>query len=200
MTSPGALAAMFAALTRAQRLEWMERYLAVRPEYPAESWVQAAGDNYSMHGQGLICNILTGVAPLVAASERERLAAVISPSSSAPWPTGSTRTTSSRRRCSGRPGWPAAVRSRTTCAGSRACSKGAPVPDRKADPRSGTGRPSSVIEMPTVQIPADCLCSWSVVRPGPGLDCVSRLAYVNAMCPCRHAADAAAREIGRIGG
>lgn len=48
--------------------------------------------------------------------------------------------------------------------------------------RSGTGQPAGVIEMPTLLIPCS-LCSWAVVRPGPGMECVSRLSYASSLCP-----------------
>jgi hypothetical protein len=48
--------------------------------------------------------------------------------------------------------------------------------------RSGAGQPAGVIEMPTLQIPVGCLCSWSVVRPGPGMACISRLTYASSLC------------------
>jgi hypothetical protein len=49
----------------------------VQPEDVPASWVQAADDNYSMHGHGLIRNILSGVAPLIAAAERVRILALL---------------------------------------------------------------------------------------------------------------------------
>lgn len=42
--------------------------------------------------------------------------------------------------------------------------------------------PVSVVEQPTNLIPVDCMCTWSVVTPGPGLACISRLTYPNALC------------------
>jgi hypothetical protein len=36
--------------------------------------------------------------------------------------------------------------------------------------------------MPTLKIPSGCLCSWSVVSPGPGMACMSRLTYASALC------------------
>jgi hypothetical protein len=51
------------------------------------------------------------------------------------------------------------------------------------DARAGTGQPSGVVEMPTLQIPSGCMCSWSVVSPGPGMACVSRLSYASSLCP-----------------
>jgi hypothetical protein len=73
------------------------------------------------------------------------------------------------------------------------------VAERVKDSRQGTGRPTSVVEMPTLRIPSDCLCSWTVATPGPGLNCISRLSYANALCGHRHAAEAASRERGRTG-
>ena len=43
-----------------------------------------------------------------------------------------------------------------------------------------------VIEMPTFSKPADCKCSWSVVRPGVGMACISRLSWRSALCDHRH--------------
>jgi hypothetical protein len=57
---------------------------------------------------------------------------------------------------------------------------------RITDHRAGAGRPSAHVEQPTYTIPADCACSWSVVRAGPGRECVSRLIYRNALCAHRH--------------
>ena len=62
-----------AEMTRAERIEWMERYPAMKPEDVPGSWITVAGDNYSMHGHGLLRNILAGVAPLIAEAERERI-------------------------------------------------------------------------------------------------------------------------------
>lgn len=49
---------------------------AITPETVPEEWVKAALAHYSMHGAGLIRNILAGVYPLIAAqgaaAERER--------------------------------------------------------------------------------------------------------------------------------
>jgi hypothetical protein len=38
-------------------------------------WVKAAESWYSMHGSGLVRNLIAGVAPLIRAAERERIAA-----------------------------------------------------------------------------------------------------------------------------
>jgi hypothetical protein len=46
----------------------------ITPEQVPEEWVRVAHAHYSMHGAGLIRNILAGVAPLIAAAERERVA------------------------------------------------------------------------------------------------------------------------------
>jgi hypothetical protein len=45
----------------------------ITPENVPAEWVEAATRHYSMHGSGLIRNILAGVAPLIAAAERERV-------------------------------------------------------------------------------------------------------------------------------
>jgi len=42
------------------------------------------------------------------------------------------------------------------------------------------------IVQPTLSIPCDCSCSWTVVRPGPGMACVSRMKARNRCCPYRH--------------
>ena len=42
------------------------------------------------------------------------------------------------------------------------------------------------IEMPTFEIPSGCTCSWSVVRPGVGKACISRLTRRSGVCPHRH--------------
>ena len=42
------------------------------------------------------------------------------------------------------------------------------------------------IVQPTLSIPCDCSCSWSVIRPGPGMACVSRMKARNRCCPYRH--------------
>lgn len=73
MAIPDPFAEQLAAMTRAERLAWMTRYPAIRPEDIPASWFQAAMDNYSMHGDGLLHNILAGVAPLIAAAERARI-------------------------------------------------------------------------------------------------------------------------------
>jgi len=39
---------------------------------------------------------------------------------------------------------------------------------------NGMGRPVATIEMPTLAIPCSCSCTWTVVRPGPGMACISR--------------------------
>lgn len=38
-------------------------------------------------------------------------------------------------------------------------------------------------QMPTCDIPGDCLCTWSVSKPGPGRQCVSTLRVRHALCP-----------------
>lgn len=47
---------------------------ALTAEEIPDEWVKAAEGGYSMHGAGLLCNILAAVAPLIAAAERERIA------------------------------------------------------------------------------------------------------------------------------
>ena len=57
---------------------------------------------------------------------------------------------------------------------------------RVLDLRGTMGVPSGHVEMPTFTIPEDCKCSWSVITPGPGLECVSRLRFRSAMCRHKH--------------
>jgi len=42
------------------------------------------------------------------------------------------------------------------------------------------------IMQPTLSIPCGCVCTWTVVRPGPGMACMSRLKVLNRSCPHRH--------------
>jgi hypothetical protein len=56
------------------------------------------------------------------------------------------------------------------------------------DERKGIGRVTALVEQPTHTIPPDCMCTWTVSRPGPGKACVSRLTYANSLCVYRHAA------------
>ena len=58
---------------------------------------------------------------------------------------------------------------------------------RIVDIREGAGRLAGHVDSPTFAIPHGCLCTWSVVRPGVGWNCVSRLRYANALC--RHIRD-----------
>lgn len=51
----------------------------IAPEDVPDAWVEVAKRHYSMHGAGLIRNIIVGVAPLIAAAERARLRAEIDP-------------------------------------------------------------------------------------------------------------------------
>jgi hypothetical protein len=46
---------------------------AIAPENVPAEWVEAANRHYSMHGAGLIRNIIAGVAPLIEAAERQRI-------------------------------------------------------------------------------------------------------------------------------
>jgi hypothetical protein len=62
-----------------------------------------------------------------------------------------------------------------------------PLPERGLrDARIGSGALSRMVEMPTVTIPGDCLCTWRVVRAGPGLACISSLWYRSGLCRHRH--------------
>jgi hypothetical protein len=63
----------------------------------------------------------------------------------------------------------------------------------------GAGGLYQSVEMPTLLIPCACLCSWTVVRPGIGLACISQLKWANNICPVRHQS-AAPAGIRRIGG
>ena len=42
------------------------------------------------------------------------------------------------------------------------------------------------ITQPTLSIPCDCVCTWVVSAPGPGMACVSRLKVLNRSCAYRH--------------
>jgi hypothetical protein len=55
------------------------------------------------------------------------------------------------------------------------------------DSRVGAGQVAAgSITQPTVTIDARCMCSWVVIRPGPGMEAVSSLKYRNALCNVRH--------------
>lgn len=61
------------------------------------------------------------------------------------------------------------------------------MPERgPVDSRMGSGQPRQQVEMPTLLRPGDCMCTWTVVTPGPGLASISRLKYRNAQCRHRH--------------
>jgi hypothetical protein len=61
------------------------------------------------------------------------------------------------------------------------------MPFGTADTRIGAGQVmAGSVRMSTNLIPCDCMCTWAVVKPGPGTECVSDLRYRNALCPCRH--------------
>jgi hypothetical protein len=53
--------------------------------------------------------------------------------------------------------------------------------------------PEVEVLAPTLTIPAACLCTWAVVRPGPGLACISRLKAVSRLCGCKHEPAAVSR-------
>jgi hypothetical protein len=38
----------------------------------------------------------------------------------------------------------------------------------------------------TAEIPCDCMCSWSVIKAGPGRAAVSQLRFRNSLCSARH--------------
>ena len=46
------------------------------------------------------------------------------------------------------------------------------------------------VEIPTVDIQCDCMCSWTVIRAGQGRDCISRLVYPSALCRHKHVSQA----------
>jgi hypothetical protein len=46
----------------------------------------------------------------------------------------------------------------------------------------GPGTPLGIVEMPTLQVPCFGMCTWSVVREGPGMAAVSRLRHASLMC------------------
>jgi hypothetical protein len=52
------------------------------------------------------------------------------------------------------------------------------------DARVGSGHVIyGSVRRPTNAIWCDCMCFWSVIRPGPGMECVSELRYRNSLCP-----------------
>jgi hypothetical protein len=55
--------------------------------------------------------------------------------------------------------------------------------------RTGAGRPVGEIIAPTLDIPPDCKCSWSVCTAGIGRACKSRLTYSSSLCRYRHTAE-----------
>ncbi len=61
------------------------------------------------------------------------------------------------------------------------------MPRTDSDSRAGAGRvaPGSVRQA-TLSIPAGCLCTWIVVKAGPGMECVSELRYRHLACSVRH--------------
>ena len=50
---------------------------AITPENVPQEWVEAANAHYSMHGAGLIRNIIAGVAPLIRADAEKALRDII---------------------------------------------------------------------------------------------------------------------------
>jgi hypothetical protein len=51
------------------------------------------------------------------------------------------------------------------------------------DGRVGSGQMlAGSVRQSTLSIPCDCACTWSVVRPGPGMECVSELKYTSSLC------------------
>ena len=71
---------------------------------------------------------------------------------------------------------------------------------RVVDIRSGLGRPVADIIQPTLTIPHECMCSWIVVRAGPGFACLSKIKYTNSLCSVRHDPAASSNLAGRMGG
>ncbi len=69
------------------------------------------------------------------------------------------------------------------------------MPRTVSEIRFGAGQPSGYTDVPTFDIPADCMCTWTILRAAPGRACVSRLRYRNTLCRHRHepAPDPAAR-------
>lgn len=59
------------------------------------------------------------------------------------------------------------------------------MPILASDPRLGRGVPVDAVEQATHSIPPGCTCSWTVITPGPGMQCISRQSYGNALCPER---------------
>ena len=58
--------------------------------------------------------------------------------------------------------------------------------ERHEDRRRGAGRVAGVIEQPTHTIPGDCMCTWTVTRPGAGTAAVSTLKYMSSLCANKH--------------
>lgn len=68
---------------------------------------------------------------------------------------------------------------------SRRRSPGAAVSSVKP-PASLPAWPEQDVFAPTLTIPPDCLCSWTVVRAAPGLLCISKLKTASRACGHRH--------------
>ena len=60
------------------------------------------------------------------------------------------------------------------------------MPNGDKDARVGSGLVTETIDMPTLKIPCDDLCTWVVVRAGPGRESVSRLKYRSSLCRHEH--------------
>ena len=57
------------------------------------------------------------------------------------------------------------------------------MPHGDKDSRVGAGfMLAGAVRKPTVTIECDCMCTWSVIHPGPGLACISELKYANSLC------------------
>jgi hypothetical protein len=51
------------------------------------------------------------------------------------------------------------------------------------DSRVGAGQMlAGSVRQATLSIPCDCMCTWTVVRTGPGMEAISELRYSNSLC------------------
>ena len=62
------------------------------------------------------------------------------------------------------------------------------MPNGDKHARVGSGLVTDTIEMPTLKIPCDDLCTWVVVKAGPGFESRSRLKYRSGLCGHKHIA------------
>lgn len=57
------------------------------------------------------------------------------------------------------------------------------TPRRRPDaPQTGRGQPPGIVDMPTAEIPSDCMCTWSVLSAKSATrPAISRLRYMNLL-------------------